>query len=142
MFISSLFVMQVSGYYLKANRSLLLLLHLIYVTCQILLCTVLSLKKAFIPATLALAPIVPTWVFRKYCVGRFLRSYEDVGLMQSSLLDEWAKQHQNTKTSFEERERYRSFLVDAHKAAYIPICVSIVIFQSRILNTNFITSFS
>lgn len=45
----------------------------------------------------------------------------DAALLQTSQLDGWDS---NTSTSPEKREEYRKFLVDAHKAAYVPICIA------------------
>jgi hypothetical protein len=43
----------------------------------------------------------------------------DAGLLQTSRLDGWG-----LATTLEGRERYRRWLVDAHKAAYVPLCLS------------------
>jgi len=54
-------------------------------------------------------------------IKRFRKAYEDAGLLQTSNLDGW----DNTMpTSVEKREEFRQFLVDAHKAAYIPVCIA------------------
>ena len=83
----------------------------------------LSLKKAVGAAVLAFVPIVPTLMFRKSCLSRYLRAFNDAALMQSSLLDECDGIYGQSK-NYEEREEFRKFLVDAHKAAYIPICIA------------------
>ena len=82
----------------------------------------LSLKKAVGAAVLALAPIIPTLMFRKSCRSRYLRAFNDAALMQSSLLDGCDGSFE--QANYEEREEFRKFLVDAHKAAYIPICIA------------------
>jgi len=89
---------------------------------QILLTTMLSLKKAVGAAVLALVPIIPTLMFRKSCRSRYLRAFNDAALMQSSLLD--GCDGSLEQANYEEREDFRKFLVDAHKAAYIPICIA------------------
>jgi len=81
----------------------------------------MGLKKAIGPAVMAALPIPPTLVFRSKCRNRFFRAYEDAGLLQTSLLDEWDNAE---VTSMEKREEFRRFLVDAHKAAYIPVCIA------------------
>jgi hypothetical protein len=60
-------------------------------------------------------------LYRNYLHKRFKRAYQDAGLLQTSLLDGW----DNTiPSSVEKREEFRKFLVDAHKAAYIPVCIA------------------
>lgn len=88
---------------------------------QVLLCTSMALKQALGPAILAAAPILPTYIFSLNTKKKFLRAYRDAALMQTSLLDGW-----NTEetTSVKEREEFRRFLVDAHKAAYVPVCIA------------------
>ncbi len=45
----------------------------------------------------------------------------DAALLQTSQLDGWDN---SQPTSKEMREEYRKFLVDAHRAAYVPICLA------------------
>jgi len=79
------------------------------------------LKKAYGPAFLAGLSIAPTLVFGQRTKERFLRCYQDAGLVQTSQLDGW----DITKpTSWNDREEFRKWLVDCHKAAYIPICLA------------------
>jgi hypothetical protein len=47
---------------------------------------------------------------------RYLRAFQDAALLQTSLLDGWDT---STEYSIENREEFRQFLVDAHKAAYV-----------------------
>lgn len=88
---------------------------------QVLLTTMMALKEAVGPAIFAALPIIPTFLFRKMLRHRFLKSYLDAGLLQTSLLDGWDS---TVDTPIEKREEFRQFLVDAHKAAYIPICIA------------------
>jgi hypothetical protein len=75
----------------------------------------------FGPAIIAAIPSIPTYLYRNFLIKRFRRAYDDAGLLQTSLLDGW----DNTiPTSVEKREEFRQFLVDAHKAAYIPVCIA------------------
>jgi hypothetical protein len=57
-------------------------------------------------------------MFQSSCRTRFLRSFEDAGLLQTSLLDGWDT---SAEYSMEKREEFRRFLVDAHKAAYVSV---------------------
>jgi len=79
------------------------------------------LKEAIGPCLLAAMPIIPTLLYRTRMKARFGRAYEDAGLLQTSLLDEWDS---SLPTSTHQREEFRRFLVDAHKAAYIPVCIA------------------
>jgi hypothetical protein len=88
---------------------------------QVLLTTVMSLKEAFGPAVLAALPLLPIIMHRRSHRKRFLRAYNDAALLQTSSLDGWDN---NMITSPEVRDEYRKFLVDAHKAAYVPICIA------------------
>ena len=88
---------------------------------QVLLTTMMALKEAVGPAIFAALPIIPTLYFRKMSRHRFLRSYMDAGLLQTSLLDGWDT---SVPLDVEKREEFRQFLVDSHKAAYIPICIA------------------
>jgi hypothetical protein len=88
---------------------------------QFLLTLQMVLSDAFGPAFIAACPSVTTWLFRSYLIKRFRRAYDDAGLLQTSLLDGWDNA---APTSVESREEFRQFLVDAHKAAYIPVCIA------------------
>ncbi len=85
-----------------------------------LLCVIIAGLRVG-PAILAAVPSIPTYLYRNFLIKRFRRAYDDAGLLQTSLLDGW----DNTiPTSMEKREEFRQFLVDAHKAAYIPVCIA------------------
>ena len=88
---------------------------------QLLLTLQMVLRDAFGPAVVAVAPAIPTYLFRKSIKKRFERAYKDAGLLQMSLLDGWDN---SMATTVEKREEFRQFLVDAHKAAYIPVCIA------------------
>ncbi len=88
---------------------------------QVLLTTVMSLKEAFGPAVLSALPLLPIIIHRRFNRKRYLRAYNDAALLQTSQLDGWDN---SVPTSSEKRDEYRKFLVDAHKAAYVPICIA------------------
>lgn len=79
------------------------------------------LKKGYGPAFLASLPIFPTFIFGQITKERFLRCYNDAGLVQTSHLDGW---DETKPMSPAEREEFRKWLVDCHKASYIPICLA------------------
>jgi len=88
---------------------------------QLLLTLQMVLRDAFGPALIAVAPAIPTYLYRRNIKKRFERAYKDAGLLQMSLLDGWDN---SIATTVEKREEFRKFLVDAHKAAYIPVCIA------------------
>jgi len=87
---------------------------------SLLLAFQMSLKEALSPAIMAGFTIGPILVFQWEAKRKFQRAFDDAALLQTSLLDGW-----NTDSScFANREEYRRFLVDAHKAAYVPVCMA------------------
>ena len=81
------------------------------------------LKRAYGPAIAAGLPILPTYIFSLKANGNFARAYRDAGLLQTSQLDGWAKAE---PTSVKKREDFRQWLVDCHKASFVPICLASV----------------
>ena len=88
---------------------------------QFLLTLQMVLRDSVGPAVLAALPSIPTYLYRNFLIKRFRRAYDDAGLLQTSLLDGWDNA---IPTTMEKREEFRKFLVDAHKAAYIPVCIA------------------
>lgn len=88
---------------------------------QLLLGTMLLIRKAFGPAVLAFIPLIPTIFYRWILLNRYLKAFSDVALLQTSLLDGWDT---NEVSYALKREEFRQFLVDCHKAAYVPVCIA------------------
>ncbi len=88
---------------------------------QVLLTTILGLRNALFPASLIVVSIIPTYLFSRNCKDKFLRSYNDAGLLQTSQLDGW---EDGVRLSNIDREEYRRWLVDCHKASYVPVCLA------------------
>jgi len=88
---------------------------------QVLLAFMISLKRTIGPAFAAGVTVIPTIMFRNIIHKQYYREYHDTALLQASYLDLWES---SPKATQEEREAYRKFLVDCHKASYVPICVS------------------
>jgi len=82
---------------------------------------ILLLKEAVGCAIVAFLPLPPTLIFRNRCRKQYLNAFLDAGLLQTSLLDGWDT---SAPTSVEKREEFRRFLVDSHKAAYVPVCIA------------------
>lgn len=88
---------------------------------QLLLTMTMTLKRAVGPAIFSGLVLIPVYLHRRSTRRKYLRSYMDAALLQTSQLDGWDNTY---PTSKEMREEYRKFLVDAHKAAYVPICLA------------------
>ena len=80
----------------------------------------MSLKYAHTAAAIAFVPIIPTYIFWKSCYSQLMPAFERVALFNSSFID----LHYDRVSSTEERQKYLDFLVDCHKAAYIPMCIA------------------
>jgi hypothetical protein len=91
------------------------------VTAQVLLLAMMLLKNSHGPALLAGLAVIPTLMFNRITKERFLRPYSDAGLLQTSQLDGW---DYIKLSSHESREEFRRWLVDCHKASFIPICLA------------------
>ena len=81
----------------------------------------LALKEAFGAALCAAISVFIIAYFRVEFRNRYLKAFMDVSLLQTSLLDGW---DYTQPLTYEERDTFRRFLVDAHKAAYVPICIA------------------
>jgi len=88
---------------------------------HILLGTMLFIREAYGPAFVAFVPLLPTIFYRWVLLKRYLKAFTDVALLQTSLLDGWDT---NKESSRSKREEFRRFLVDCHKAAYVPVCIA------------------
>ena len=60
-------------------------------------------------------------MFRKLTHARYYQAYIDTSLLQTASLDMC---NSSKNASLQERQSFRNFLVDAHKAAYIPVCIA------------------
>jgi len=65
--------------------------------------------------------IIPTLLYNDIILEKFLRPYRDAALLQTSRM---YNRLEDPTTSWLEREEYRRWLVDCHKASYLPTCLS------------------
>jgi hypothetical protein len=65
--------------------------------------------------------IIPTLLYNDIVQEKFLRPYRDAALLQTSRM---YNRLEDPTTSWLEREEYRHWLVDCHKASYLPTCLS------------------
>jgi len=89
---------------------------------QTLLMMVMILNQAAGPSIMVALSIIHVILHRRATRHKYLKSYTDAALLQTSQLDNWDASLGGS--SEEGREQYRKFLVDAHKAAYVPICIA------------------
>lgn len=87
----------------------------------VLLTTQMLLKAAIGPAVIAALPVIPIILYSRHAKTKYLPAFRDAALLQTSLLDGWDT---SEGSSVEQREEFRQFLVDAHKAAYVPVCIA------------------
>lgn len=73
-----------------------------------------------IPGIIVGSCIVPTLLYNHVILDSYLRPYKDAALLQTGRL---FKDTSENRTRLE-REEYRRWLVDAHKASYVPTCLS------------------
>jgi hypothetical protein len=104
---------------------------------QFLMTTMMVLKRAYGPAALAAFPIIPCYLFRGSVRRRFLRAFMDASLFHTSELDGLDIQDFPTKDL---REGFRRFMVDAHKAAYVPVCLARGAGQDNVQSSYVFTS--
>jgi Calcium-dependent channel, 7TM region, putative phosphate len=88
---------------------------------QILLSLQMGLKNALGPGLIATTAIPATIWFQWYCKRKFDPAFENTALLRTSLIDGWDSLDDMT---LEHRESHLRFLVDAHKAAYVPVCIA------------------
>jgi len=88
---------------------------------QVVITLTLIFRQAIGPAIFAFIPFPITYLFRQSTLASFLKAYEDASLFHTSELD-GLEPHE--RTSRDIRESFRRFLVDAHKAAYVPVCLA------------------
>lgn len=106
-----------SGFYFDAFLFFLLL----FFVEKCLLALVMFLKAAVGCAFVSILPAIPTIVFRNRCRWKYLKAFQDAGLLQMSTLD---GMDPFASTSRKKRKKFLEFLVDAHKAAYVPVCLA------------------
>ena len=88
------------------------------IMAQILTSVTLALKGSLAGAVFIGFCTFPTFMFSLWTEDRFLRPYKDTALLQTSGLD-----GANDSFSESQREEFRRWLVDCHKASYVPTCL-------------------
>jgi hypothetical protein len=88
------------------------------IMAQVLTSVTLALKGSLGCAVFIGCCTFPTFLFSLWTEDQFLRPFKDTALLQTSRLD-------GGQDSFSEsqREEFRRWLVDCHKASYVPTCL-------------------
>ncbi|KAG7373736.1 protein of unknown function DUF221-domain containing protein [Nitzschia inconspicua] len=85
---------------------------------QILMAVTVSLMAAYWEGIFIGCCAIPTYLFHLWTLDQFYRPYHDCALIQTSRLGSW-----QDCNSVKKREEYRNWLVDSHKASYVPLCL-------------------
>lgn len=88
------------------------------IMAQILTAVTLALKGSLWGSIFIGCCTFPTFLFNRWTKERFLRAYSDTALLQTSRSDEGQELYTQ-----KEREEFRRWLVDCHKASYVPTCM-------------------
>lgn len=88
------------------------------IMAQILTSVTLALKGSLGGAVFIGCCTFPTFMFSLWTEDRFLRPYKDTALLQTSRLDAGQDSYSESQ-----REEFRRWLVDCHKASYVPTCL-------------------
>jgi len=88
------------------------------IMAQVLTSVTLALKGSLAGAVFIGFCTFPTFMFSFMTEDRFLRPYKDTALLQTSRLDGGQESFSES-----EREEFRRWLVDCHKASYVPTCL-------------------
>jgi hypothetical protein len=88
------------------------------IMAQVLTSVTLALKGSLAGAVFIGFCTFPTFMFSFMTEDRFLRPYKDTALLQTSRLDGGQESFSES-----EREEFRCWLVDCHKASYVPTCL-------------------
>ena len=100
-------------------------LHKIIITSllwgQLLTCLVFLLKMNILEGIIIGLSIVPTLLYNDIILEKYLPPYKDAALLQTGRLHHnWS----SNSSSWQEREEMRRWLVDCHKASYVPTCLA------------------
>lgn len=107
-------------------------LHHIIITSlllsQLITSVTFLLKQNIIEGLIVGCCIIPTLVFNNIIQERYLRPYRCAGLLQAGRIPSSSSSSssstKNCRHTCNEREEYRRWLVDCHKASYVPTCLS------------------
>mmetsp|Transcript_24447 Transcript_24447/g.67563 ORF Transcript_24447/g.67563 Transcript_24447/m.67563 type:complete len:1179 (+) Transcript_24447:381-3917(+) len=79
------------------------------------------LKGNIIEGVIIVCCIIPTLLYNSVTLDKYFRQFSDTSLLQTDKIDDANKESYD---SMQEREEFRRFLVDCHKASYVPTCLA------------------
>jgi hypothetical protein len=82
------------------------------------------LKGNLIEGLIIGACTIPTLLFNTLILDNFLRPFRDASLRHTGRINRANQAKEEDKDSWQEREEFRRWLVDCHKASYLPTCLS------------------
>lgn len=70
--------------------------------------------------------VIPTLLYNSIILEKFLRPYQEAALLQTRRVssDGYSSNNLQSSDSWIQQEEYRRWLVDCHKASYLPTCLS------------------
>jgi hypothetical protein len=82
------------------------------------------LKGNYYEGAVMIFCIIPTLLYNNIIKERFLRPYQDASLRDTSRMYNIHQEEQKGLDEWQKREEFRRWLVDCHKASYLPTCLS------------------
>lgn len=82
------------------------------------------LKGNFIAGVVIGCCIIPTFLFNSIVLEKFLRPFRDASLHFTGKIHKYQNEAEEEEDPWQEREEFRRWLVDCHKASYLPTCMS------------------
>jgi len=94
------------------------------VLSQLLVSVSFLLKGNYYEGVIIILCIIPTLLYNGIIKERFLRPYQDASLRDTSRMYNAHQEKQKGLDEWQKREEFRRWLVDCHKASYLPTCLS------------------
>ena len=82
------------------------------------------LKGNLIEGAIIGACTVPTLLFNTIILDKFLRPFRDASLRHTGMINSTNNAKEEDHDAWQDREEFRLWLVDCHKASYLPTCLS------------------
>ncbi len=91
---------------------------------QVLTMFTFLLKGNYVAGVLIGACIIPTLIFNNIVLEKFKLPFNDASLHFTGRLQRGQHKVEENEDRWKEREEFRRWLVDCHKASYVPTCMS------------------
>ena len=91
---------------------------------KIITCVTLFLKGNNLEGFFIGFLIIPTLLYNSIILEKFLRPYQEAALLQTRRVWSDCSNNSQKSVSWVQQEEYRRWLVDCHKASFLPTCLS------------------